>query len=77
MKFDINTYEVLEFDRNIGDLTVYKGFDKSGNVHIVATDGNNSIVFKGPNKNSKDCDEFIKSVMSTLEKGNFPTLCNL
>ena len=74
MTFNENDYVVLDTYDNFGNLTIFKGQSKDEKICLIVSDGKKSILFKGPEISSKDCDVFISSAIKSLKNGNFNKL---
>lgn len=74
MTFNENDYVELDTYDNFGNLTIFKGQSKDEKICLIVSDGKKSILFKGPEISSKDCDVFISSAINSLKNGNFNKL---
>ena len=74
MTFNENDYVELDTYDNFGNLTIFKGQSKDERICWIVSDGKKSILFKGPEISSKDCDVFISSAIKSLKNGNFNKL---
>lgn len=74
MTFYENDYVELDTYDNFGNLTIFKGQSKDEKICLIVSDGKKSILFKGPEISSKDCDVFISSAIKSLKNGNFNKL---
>lgn len=74
MTFNENDYVELDTYDIFGNLTIFKGQSKDERICLIVSDGKKSILFKGPEISSKDCDVFISSAIKSLKNGNFNKL---
>ncbi len=74
MTFNENDYVELDTYDNFGNLTIFKGQSKDEKICLIVSDGKKSILFKGPEISSKDCDVFISSAINSLKNGSFNKL---
>jgi len=77
MVFNPNDYVVGEFLRRIGNINIFQMLDKNNQIDFFVSDGEKTIKFEGPKKDSEDYELFKNSLIDSLEKGNFNSLFNL